>query len=162
MNEDNKRVVIISIVALLVVVGGMFGLAYYMKDKDMTTDEPPVVVEEESPYDDITRVDAKHFFEDGTHTVVGEVFLPSVCDLLDAETMIAESFPEQVTIELSVINNSTTECEPATEPQRFMVTFDADAEATIDARFMGRDIVLNLLPPAEGETPLDFDLFIKG
>ncbi|MCA9362393.1 hypothetical protein KC906_03375, partial [Candidatus Kaiserbacteria bacterium] len=70
-------------------------------------------------------------------------------------------FPEQVVVDFSVINNAES-CAQVVTAQRFMVDFQASSEASISARFMGRDIDLNLIPAAEGETPEEFELFIKG
>ena len=113
------------------------------------------------PYPDITRVDAKHYFIDGTHTLVGEINFPTPCDLLEADATVMESFPEQVVIDFNVINNAES-CAQVVTAQRFKVEAKASAEATFSARFMGRDIELNLIPAAEGEVPEDFEVFIKG
>lgn len=158
----NRQLVIWLVVIFAVVIGGMFVYAYYASENLATDPQTEEQTEEETtPYDHITRVDAKHFFIDGTHSVVGEVTMPTLCDLLEADATVAESMPEQVTINFNVINNSDV-CAQVETPQPFRVDFDASEEASIDAKFMGRDIELNLVPPAEGETPDDFELFIKG
>ncbi len=115
----------------------------------------------EVPYADITRVDAKHFFIDGQHTLVGEILFPTPCDLLEAEATVMESFPEQVVVDFTVINTADM-CAQVVTAQRFKVDFQASEEAVITARFMGRGIELNLIPAAPGETPDEFELFIKG
>ena len=54
-------------------------------------------------------------------------------------------------------------CAQVMTTQRFMTQpITASAEATVTATFMGRQIELNLIPAAEGETPEEFELFIKG
>ena len=75
--------------------------------------------------------------------------------------MIAESFPEQVTVDFKVINNAEA-CTQVITPQRFKVEFDASENASMRARLNGRNIELNLIPAAEGETPDEFEIFIKG
>lgn len=155
----------IWIVIFGLVVVGMFGFAY-MKQQEIKNEAGSPAGDTNTlaatPYDYITRIDAKHFFEDGTHTLVGSIDMPTPCDLVEVtNVLIAESYPEQVTVEFSVINNADT-CTQVITPQRFLVTFDAFEEASIDAHFMGRDVDLNLIPPAPGESPDDFELFIKG
>ena len=113
------------------------------------------------PYADITQIDAKHYYIDGKHTIVGEVNMPTPCDLLEANAVVMESFPEQVRIDFTVINNAET-CAQVVTAQRFKVEAIAGTDATFTATFMGRDIILNLIPAAKGETPDEFELFIKG
>ena len=85
--------------ALVLVVGGMFAFAYF-KNKELQNQEPEPepVANEETPYDYIARVDAKHFYIDGTHTIAGEIPMPTPCDLLEADAIVRESMPEQATV----------------------------------------------------------------
>ena len=69
--------------------------------------------------------------------------------------------PETAIIDFDVVNN-TKGCVEVATPQRFKVSFDASVGASIKARFMGRNVELNLIPAGEGETPDSFELFIKG
>jgi hypothetical protein len=158
----NRNVVIWVVAIFLIAIAGMFVYAYIARN---AIDEPlePQTPAQTDPtaYDHITRIDAKHFFIDGVHTIAGEVILPTPCDLLEADATVAESMPEQVTVNFNVINNAET-CAQVETPQRFAVEFQASEEADIRARFMGRDIELNLVDPLPGETPDDFELFIKG
>jgi len=158
----NQRTIAFFIGLFLAVVAGMFAFAYFSRPTDVPlgTNEDQMS-DADGPYSDITRIDAKHFYIDGTHTVAGEILMPTPCDLLEANATVAESSPEQVTIDFTVINNAET-CTQVVTPQRFLVSFDASPDATIQARFMGRDVELNLVPAAEGETPEDFELYIKG
>lgn len=87
--------------------------------------------------------------------------MPTPCDLLESSSRVMESYPEQVAIDFNVINTADVCAQVVTE-QRFMTSFTASEAATIRAMFMGRAIELNLIPAAEGETPEDFELYIKG
>lgn len=123
---------------------------------------PPVAEEtQDVPYPDITRIDAKHYFIDGVHTLVGELTFPTPCDLLQTDARVMESYPEQVIVDFTVINNADM-CTQVITNQRFRVDFTAANQASISARFMGRDIELNLIPAGPEERPEDFELFIKG
>ncbi len=112
-------------------------------------------------YTSITRIDAKHFFNNGVHTVVGELAMPTPCDLLTTEASVRESMPEQVELDFKVINNADT-CAQVITAQRFMITAKANENAIFNAVFMNRPVELNLIPSAPGETPEEFELFIKG
>lgn len=159
----NRQLVIGIVAVFVVIIAGMFIYAYVAKERLNTTEnEGQTPTENETtPYDYITRIDGKHFFIDGTHSVVGEIMMPTPCDLLEGDATVAESSPEQVTLNFNVINNADT-CAQVQTSQRFRIDFEASEQAVITARFMGRNVELNLVPPAAGETPDDFELFIKG
>jgi trimethylamine:corrinoid methyltransferase-like protein len=158
---ENKKIMA-AVGVLVLIVAGMFIFAYLKKNElEQVVPTPTPVTETKSPYDSITRVDAKHFFIAPTHTVAGEMLMPTQCDLLEWSTRIQESMPETVIIDFTVINNSET-CAQVVTPQRFKVSFDASKEAAIKATLNGRDIELNLVPAGPNEKPEDFELFIKG
>jgi hypothetical protein len=157
---------IILIVSLFVLI--VVGMFIYANLKNQELSEMPeetlteeVVEEQPLPYPEITRIDAKHYYIDGQHTLVGEINFPTPCDLLEVEAVVMESFPEQIRLDFDVINNAET-CAQVVTPQRFKVEAMASEEATFTAYFMGRMVELNLVPAAEGEVPEDFELFIKG
>lgn len=156
----DKRSIILVVSVFVLIVVGMFMYAY-LKRTEIA--EPVVVVpkEEVLPYSNITRIDAKHFYIDGVHTFAGQVELPTPCDLLEVGSTVAESYPEQVTLNFTVINNSAA-CAQVITAQRFKVSASASAEASVQAMFMGRKVELNLIPAAAGETPEEFEVFIKG
>jgi hypothetical protein len=160
----DKRSIILVVSFLALVVVGMFIYAY-LKRAEITAPAPvaPAASEVEvgTPYPNVTRIEAKHFFIDGVHTLVGQVELPTPCDLLETGSVVKESMPEQVELQFSVINNAES-CAQIITAQRFMITATASQGATFTARFMGRELPLNLIPAQPGETPEEFELFIKG
>jgi hypothetical protein len=158
----NNKAKIFSVV-LVVLVVSMFGYAYYKSNTLQTnqTNEPASEMPSSSRYSDITRIDAKHFYIDGVHTLAGEVSMPTPCDLLTTDAIVAESLPEQITVFFNVLNNSEN-CVQTVTPQRFKVSATASEAATFTALFNDRAIELNLIPAAPGETPDEFELFIKG
>lgn len=158
--EHKHMIVAFSTLALIVV--GMFVFTYLKKSE--LAEAPsvtPVADMQDGPYASITRIDAKHFFIPPTHTLAGEIVMPTPCDLLNWGARVEESSPETVTIDFTVVNHAE-ECAQTPTPQRFMVNFDASENAVIKATFNGRPVELNLIPAAEGETPADFELFMKG
>lgn len=158
---SQKSIILIVVLFALLVVG-MFMYAH-LKSSELKTVEvtPPQDETEAVPYPEITRIDAKHFFVDGKHTLVGEVVFPTPCDLLNTDSIVRESYPEQVALDFSVINNSDS-CVEIPTAQRFKIDVMASENATFSAKFMSRDIELNLIPAGEGEFPDDFEIFIKG
>lgn len=157
----DKRSIILVVSLLALVVSGMFIFAYLKKGEVV---EAPLVVnneEEAVPYSDIKRIDAKHYFIDGVHTFVGELAMPTPCDLVETNSTVMESFPEQVRLNFDVINNAEL-CAQIITTQRFMISATASTDAKFAAYFMGRVVELNLIPAAPGESPEEFELYIKG
>jgi len=113
-----------------------------------------------NPYG-IERIDAKYFYINGVHTIVGMLSLPTPCDLLEGTAQVAESMPEQITFEFDVINTSDMCAQVVTE-QRFRIDATASENASLQVRFMGMPVELNLIQASESESPEDFELFMKG
>lgn len=158
----SQKSIVLIVVLFALIVAGMFIFAHLKKGEIQEAEMPVETTKPvEDAYSDITRIDARHYFIDGKHTLVGEVNMPTPCDLLEASATVMESFPEQVLIDFNVINNSDS-CAEVVTAQRFKVEAVASAEAKFSARLMGRDIELNLIPAAEGELPEEFEVFIKG
>ena len=159
-----QRAIVLSITLFILIVLGMFAFVFIKQNEINKPAPQDNATEQTGPidkYPDITRIDGKHFYIDGVHTVVGEVPMPTPCDLLEVEAIVAESFPEQITLDFSVINNAEF-CAQVITPQRFKVSATASEEATFKALFENRVVELNLIDALPGETPDDFELFIKG
>lgn len=157
----SNRTIVLFVVIFALIVVGMFLFTYLHKQNPPV--ETPALEPQASttnPYG-ITRIDGKHFFIDGVHTIVGELALPTPCDLLTTDALIAESFPEQVTFAFSVIN-TTEVCAQVVTNQRFKIEATASKDANLKATFMGSPVELNLIEAEPGETPESFELFIKG
>lgn len=158
---EHKNIIASGIV-LALIIAGMFVFAYLKKTEMQTDTSVPTVTETpKTPYDDIVRINAKHFFIDGVHTIVGEIPMPTACDLLNWDSKVDDSVPPQAMIDFKVVNN-TDSCPEAITPQRFKVSFNATLDIIMKATLQGRAVELNLIPAGEGETPDNFELFIKG
>ncbi len=157
-----SRTIILVVILLGAIVAGMF--TYTFLAKEATAPSPEDTADTDTQNVDtygITRIDAKHFYIDGVHTIVGEVPMPTPCDLLTYDSRVAESHPEQVTFAFGVKNDADT-CAQVVTIQRFMVSATASNQATLQATFNGQPIELNLIEAEPGETPDDFELYIKG
>ncbi len=151
-------------VGLVLLLGGLATFTYIQQKNSDESDEREDTVEmEDQTTPSAMRIDAKHFFSptDGVHTLVGEILMPTPCDLLTYTPTVFEN-GERVEIAFSVVNNSEESCVQMVTPQRFSVSFKADKGAVIEASYQGAKASLNMFPAAEGEDPTDFELFIKG
>ncbi len=154
--------IIAAIVIFVLIIAGMFVFAFLKKSEisKPTTNETPQTTTQ-TPYDSITRIDARHYFLGGKHTLVGEIIMPTPCDLLNWDARVAESAPEQVTVAFTVVNNSEM-CAQVITPQLFSVSFNASENAMLGGTLNGRPIELNLIPAAPGERPEDYEFSGKG
>lgn len=158
----NQRAIIVAAVLFIAIVIGMFVYARW-KSNELRNAEPLPPAPAVAQPTEITHIDAKHFFKDGTHTVAGEIMMPTPCDLLEAKVaFIAKSIPEKVGLAFTVINNTNGACAQVITPQRFKVSFEGTTDATITATLKGREVILNLVEAGPDENPDDFELFQKG
>jgi len=160
-NKRTNTILAIVIILSIAVVSGIIIWSWWSGRPANVTQEPlpNVVTPLKAPEKIIT---SKHQFKDGTHTIAGEIDMPTPCHLLDWDVVIAESFPEQVTVNFRSIYNSGDICAQVITPQRFKVTFDASENAAIKATLDGESIILNLIKALPGENLDNFELFIKG
>lgn len=157
-----KAIYLISGLFFTVIIG-MIVFTYVARqaiNEEVPTTPQPDPIATTNPYN-IDRIDAKHFYRDGVHTIVGSLFMPTPCDLLEGEARVAESMPEQVTFAFSVINTSEMCAQVVTE-QRFRIDATASDQAALTATFMNQPVILNLVSAGADESPDDFELFIKG
>lgn len=157
----SNRTIVLFVALFGLIVVGMFLFTYlYQKNTEPVVTPEPQATTTANTYG-ITRIDGKHFFVDGVHTIVGELAMPTPCDLLTTESTVAESFPEQVTFVFDVVN-TTEVCVQVITNQRFKIEASASDQANLQAIFMGEPVALNLVEAEAGETPEKFELFIKG
>lgn len=156
----NQRAIVAAAVLFAIIVLGMFLYARFRSDNLYRAE--PVPLPPVNQPSGITHVDAKHFFKDGTHTVAGELLMSTPCDLLEATANVAKSLPEQVMIDIKIINNTDGVCAQTITPQRFKASFKASEQAKIEATVNGKPVILNLIEAEPGENPDDFEVHIKG
>lgn len=109
-----------------------------VEEKNPTT---PISVPEVSggnaappPVPDLPRLDVVtvyHEYEDGVHTYSGVFYTPTPCFQLRAESLVAESFPEQVTLQLNTKEDVAKNCPMVIDRKAFSVTATASAEALL-------------------------------
>jgi len=150
-----------SLVAIvLLILGG----TYYMSTKDKyepsqdqsQTQNPGAVLPKNA-----VMITAKHSFKNGKHIIAGEVDVPTPCHSLSVETLIAESFPEQVTLVFKTTSEAEV-CAQVVSARRFKIEFNADEKATLSATWNGEQAILNLIPVGPNEDLETFDIYIKG
>ena len=157
--SNTKTIIILIIVALAVLVAGWF----FSREGALEPGEEFIIGEEEGVDLDLPQqtITAKHQFTDGKHIVAGEVELPTPCHILDWTVAVAESFPEQVFIDLTSSTQAEA-CAQVITPARFKVEFEASEEARISMTLNRKPVTLNLIDADPGENLEDFELFIKG
>lgn len=155
-----SKISIALVVISILLVGGFF---YYFAPDSMRFWEgqtaAPITANQNEPKHD--PINAKHQYKNGTHVVAGTVNMPTACYVLNTNAVIAESYPEQITINF-VATTSGDVCAQVITGERFKVDFKAAGDASIKATWNGQPVDLNLIPASSDEDLNDFELYIKG
>jgi hypothetical protein len=159
----NQRALAIAGLLFALIIGSMFAYSSMKREELDNNVVAPVATVPNTTATETLLVNAIHFFTaPDAHTVVGDIAMPTPCDLLKTETRVAESVPEQVTIAITTVNN-TTECAIANTTQRFRADFTASKDASIGLTLNGKELQLNLRDAEPGTTPEKLgDLYFKG
>lgn len=155
-----KPLHIIATIFFLHILGAVIFFGFFLDRPDDTISSDMPLVEEQQTRPSVT-ITAKHQYKDGTHIVAGETDMPTPCHILNWETLIAESYPEQVTINFN-LSTQAEMCTQVITPTRFKVEFKVSEMASINATLNGERIILNLIEAGTEENLDDFELFIKG
>jgi len=139
---SNKTVIAIIIVIIGLVVGFLYLVPFGDPEEDVLN----------SGGDDVVfnpgELAVDHFFADGVHTIDGTVDLPTPCHQLDHEVLIAESLPEQISINFNTTKSDGL-CTEVLTSKIFSLSFNASEEAVLGATFNGEPVKL-LINEAEG------------
>lgn len=140
MSNKTVLIVVVILIAILawVIIGG---------SEPTPAPEPDPEPVATLPLPD--KLVANHYFNEGTHTIEGTMQLPTPCHTLGNEVMIAESFPEQVTVHFQV-NAGEGLCTQVISDKFYQVTFQASGAASIAATLNGNPIELEFSESHEG------------
>lgn len=124
------------LIIILPVVGFYLGMVYTQGLSDSTTGSVSVI-DKTKDTDTKTvvnseKISLKTSFKNGKLEYSGSVQLPSPCHKLDIQTTVAESYPEQVTINLEIIDpDPGMLCASVIEEKEFSGELDVSANASI-------------------------------
>ena len=97
------------------------------------------------------KIKTAHVFANGMHTFTGEINLPTPCHVLTHKVIVAQSFPEKVTIAFEK-RNEIGSCIQMITPEPFVVSFEASSEAIIKITLDGENLPFEVI---EVEMPED-------
>ncbi|MBL1434402.1 hypothetical protein COB87_002460 [Candidatus Wolfebacteria bacterium] len=86
-----------------------------------------------------------HKYDDGVHTISGEITLPTPCHELNENIRIAESFPEQVFMDLFIIDTGGI-CIQVLDQRSFSIDVEVDEAASFSLTIDGESISVPVLP----------------
>jgi len=161
---DKKTIYLFVLVFTLIVIA-MFVYAFVMRgelaSKTDVENDSAVDVPSESQYQpDI--VEGKVFYSNGEFVFAGVLTTPTPCDLLEVDVVIMESMPEQIRLDFTTLNTAES-CIQVLTDQRFLTSpVTASPDAVISATYNGQPVNINFVPALPGESPEEFELFIKG
>jgi hypothetical protein len=156
---NTRAIVGVLVLLAFIAFGATLYYSFSQKEEENTA---PVVEEPVTGYLPEV-VNALHQFKGGTHTIAGEVDVPTPCDLLEAEGAVEVREPreDKATIQFTTVNEADV-CAQVVTPARFKVSFTAGEEAEIVGTWNGRPVKLNLVEVGPNDNIDDFDVYFKG
>lgn len=124
----NGKTWVYVLVVLLVAVA-FFLWRSPTSNNDLSLDEDRLS-QEPAYFSNLTEIPVTKTFAGNTHTYAGVITLPTPCYNLDVEAIVAESFPEQVRIEIIAIPTGEV-CVQVLTDKDFEVNFQASEQATV-------------------------------
>jgi hypothetical protein len=164
---DKKGTYVIAAILVVALIGfAIISLQKSTLDTKPDAETASTTVWENTPADVVvtpkTVITAKHAWNGkDTHTIAGEVPLPTPCDVLD-ESVVVSPDKKQVVVQFVSSVKTGERCPSDITPARFKVTAKADKTASLTATLNGQPVTLNLIEAAPGENLDDFELYIKG
>ena len=158
----SKKSIYLFLSLFIVIVIGMFAFTAIQKRQLTNLDPVPTSHNSTTATNyNINRIDGKHYFINGLHTIVGEITMPTPCDLLSTKAEVLESNPPVIKFNFIVVNNSK-DCPKIMTAMRFKISATSTNNANLEAYFFEKKVELNLVEAGAGEKPDEFELFIKG
>ncbi len=126
-----------AVLGIVVIAGIVLGIFFFWPGEKSSSDD--VVVDDNLPAVEEESYEIEHDFDDGTHTISGAVMLPTPCHELNENIRIAESFPEQVFIDLTTVDTGGI-CIQVIDERAFSIDVEVDVAASFALTFDGVDI----------------------
>lgn len=128
------------LIVLAFVLGGL-GMFYAKESSILAPSGSPTPTGSAKP---VITIQAKHSYQEGTHTYEGTVALPTPCHRLLSNYQVAESQPERITINLMTRYQGES-CAQVITDRPFWVTLPASRNASVNVTY--------------NEQPAAFELF---
>jgi len=161
--DKRNTVLIAGIVGIAVLV--LIVVMYQGSTIDMDADREWANTPAEEPKDVVitpkTVITAKRAYQSGTHTIAGEIPMPTPCHVL-AASATSTNDGTKAFIEFTSSMSGAEMCAQVITPARFKVSVKANKDAEISATLNGQEVVLNLIEAGPNENLDDFELYIKG
>lgn len=158
MNQEGSHkffygIIVIVVIALLVIgYGAIRSFIGAPADSEVATST------ESLPEDEIRIVNSRHQFKGGVHTYVGEIVVPTPCDLLNF-SVATSTAGAHITF---TTKSSDDPCAQVITSQRFKVSYQGSATSTVSASLNGSPVRLNVIEVGETENLDEFEIYIKG
>ena len=119
----------IYVLGVLLVAMAIFLWQSPVANNDLSLDEDRLS-QEPAYFSNLTQIPVTRSFDGNTHTYTGVITLPTPCYNLNVEAIVAESFPEQVRVEINATPTGEV-CAQVLTDKPFQVSFQASERATV-------------------------------
>lgn len=165
--KTNAAIMVSIVIVAVVVLGYLFIRPYWSSQKNLegvdnvpSWTEAPATTSSSLPSEKII-ITAKHQWKAGSHTIAGEVVVPSPCHLLESSSS-ASADGTKAFLEIRASIAPGESCSQTPTPLRFKVTQKGDKNTAWSATYNGMAATLNLIEAGPNEDLSNFELFIKG
>jgi hypothetical protein len=158
----NTRAVAFVVVLVLLLLGVFFYTLWQQPNSDYseTVNTDPTPVSEETPASDARRITAQHQYVDGLHTIAGTAQVPTPCHDIVVEPVFLDN--ETVAeLQFSTIADPSVICAAVVSDAPFFVSFRAEENTALRARWNGELVHLNVVP-VDADATLSPDFEVKG
>ncbi len=155
-----KKDIYTLLILVIILIGGSWAFSIKMGDQDNINLPPDG---SSALWGDSLVL--QRSFSDGVHTITGEITLPTPCYQFSYDAIVAESFPEQVTLNFKVEPpDADVMCIQVVATKEFTIEVSASEQARFSARINGQpiDVEIEKVEVAEETGEQTFDLTATG
>ena len=142
--EDFKKILALLIAIAIVLVGVFLWNDFLPQPNNSDTNDNQTDINDTN--NDITNkeITVTRFKEGSIYTYRGVLSLPTPCHSIKTETLVAESYPEQVTIKLDTMSDGEP-CAEVISDKKFFAQFTASPEHTLSIILNGENLRFKII-----------------
>ena len=142
--KNFKIEIAVIVVVLLVMIAGVYSYRHY-RSTTRPVDTKPMPAMPMDPDLSSVAVQATKTYSNGVFHISGTFSLPTPCHTLDVTSLVAESYPEQVSINMTV-QDPGNPCVQVIDERAWSIDVKASEQATFRANVNGQVANLVWLP----------------
>jgi len=141
MMNVKKGIWIGVVIVVLMVLGYLLTPYFYSQGEPKMEETRPVI---SYPELNVGSITAEHSYEDGRHSIVGGLSLPTPCHNLTTDSVVSEDKTEAI-VNFNVTVDPNEICIQVITEKFFSILFSAPEDIVIKGFLNGQEVLLNLV-----------------